>query len=88
MAPMAGSRHRFLEGRGPSQPPAKRHQHHFTAPTERTPSSASAGNGAHARLPPPVSGGLRSLAAAGATTSTPFRGADGADALHGLGQQW
>ena len=45
MVPMPGSRHRFLEGCGPSQPPVQRHQHHFTAPTERTPSTGSASNG-------------------------------------------
>jgi hypothetical protein len=34
-----------LEGCGPSQPPVRRNQHHFTVPTERAPSSESAGNG-------------------------------------------
>ena len=32
--------------------------------------------------------GLRSLAAAGSSKPTPFDGADGADALQGIGPQW
>jgi hypothetical protein len=34
-----------LEGCGPSQPLPAVNQHHFTAPTERTPSRESASNG-------------------------------------------
>src|SRR6516225_1268080 len=33
--------HQRTEGCGPSQPPVRRNQHHFTAPTEQTPSSES-----------------------------------------------
>jgi len=66
----------------------KRHQHSFTAPTERTPSSASASNGAHGRLPPRFLEGCGPSPPPAETTSAPFRGADGADALQRLGQQW
>src|SRR6266446_9020206 len=59
----------------------------FPAPTERTPSRESANNGHpvcgnydRLRL-----GGLRSLAAVAARKSAPFPGADGADALQGIG---
>jgi len=79
-----------LEGCGPSQPLPAVNQHRFTAPTERTPSRETAGNGPSVgghddrRRP----GGLRSLAAVAGRKSTPFHGADGADALQGIGQQW
>src|SRR6266481_5831484 len=79
-----------LEGCGPSQPLPAANQHHFTAPTERTPSRESAINGPSVRgnddrwRP----GGLRSLAAVAGRKPTPFYAADGADALQGIGQQW
>src|SRR6266436_9310012 len=64
-----------LEGCGPSQPWPAVNQHHFTAPTERTPSRESASNGPSVRgndvrwRP----GGLRSLAAvAGRKLNTGF----------------
>jgi hypothetical protein len=40
------------------------------------------------KLPTMIGGGLRSLAAAGSPKPTPFDGADGADALQGIGPQW
>src|SRR4029077_5733728 len=87
LATMIGS---DLEGGGPSQPWPAANQHHFTAPTERTPSRGSASNGPLVpgkddRQRP---GGLRSLAAVAGREPTPFHGADGADALQGIGQQW
>jgi hypothetical protein len=39
------------------------------------------------KLPTMIGGGLRSLAAAGSPKPTPFDGADGADALQGIGPQ-
>ena len=44
-SPMFVFHHRFLEGCGPSQPLVAVNQHHFAAPTERTPSRESASNG-------------------------------------------
>jgi hypothetical protein len=73
-----------LEGCGPSQPLPAVNQHHFTAPTERTPSRESAGRGNDDRRP----GGLRSLAAVAGRKLTSFHGTDGADALQGIGQPW
>src|SRR6266436_193134 len=120
-----------LEGCGPSQPLPAVNQHHFTAPTERTPSRGSADNGpdrgnddrwklgglrslaavaarkltSHFTAPTERTpsrgsadngpdrgnddrrkfGGLRSLAAVAGRKSAPFHGADGADALQGIG---
>ena len=67
-----------------------RHQHHFTAPTERTPFRGSASD-AHPAVATMFGGGLeglRSLAAVAGRKPAPFHGADGADALQGIGQQW
>ena len=63
--------------------------HRFTVPTERTSSRESASDG----LPfvtTMLGGGLemRSLSAVAGRKSTPFHGADGADALQGIGQRW
>jgi hypothetical protein len=63
----------------------RRYQQRFTAPTDRTYSRESASNG------PSVS--VQAWRAAvpgsrGAPVSIPFHGADGADALQGIGQQW
>ena len=74
-----------------SEPPAvgRRPQHHFTAPTERTPSRGPAGNG-HPLVATMIGGGLEgygSLAAVAGRKSTPFHGADGAGALQGIGRQ-
>ena len=65
----------------------RRYPHYLTAPTERTPSRESASNvpsvgGNDVRWRP---GGLRSLAAVAGRKSAPFHGADGADALQGIG---
>src|SRR5258708_30317631 len=85
----AGNDHRFLATMigsecGPSQPWPAVNQHHFTAPTERTPSRGSASNGPSVpgnddRWRP---GGRRSLAAGAGRKPTPFHGADRADAPH------
>jgi len=81
--------HRCRPDRAPSQPWPALDQLHFTAPTERTLSRGSASNG-QPFITTMIGGleGLRSLAAVAGPGSTPFHGADGADALQGLGQQW
>jgi hypothetical protein len=66
-----------------------RDQHHFTAPTERTPSRGSASNG----LPFVATTIAEAWRAAvprrrRQPTSAPFHSADGADALQGIDQQW
>jgi hypothetical protein len=75
-----------LQGCGPSQPWPALDQLHFTAPTERTPSRGSASNGQPFITTMIGAGleGLRYLAAVAGPGSTPFHGADGADALQGL----
>jgi len=78
------------EGCGPSQPPVRRSQHHFTAPTgadalQRIGQQWPLVCGNDDQGKP---GGLRSLAAAGAPKSAPFHGADGAGALQRIGRQW
>ena len=73
-----------LEGCAPSQPFPAVNQHHFTAPTERTPSRESATNGPSVSVQAWRAAVPRSR---GSPVSTPFHGADGAGALQGLGQQ-
>jgi hypothetical protein len=77
-----------LEGCGPSQPLLAVNRHHIAAPTERTPSRESAGN-VHPVVATMIGGGLemRSLAAVAGRKLTALHGADGADALQGIGQQ-
>jgi hypothetical protein len=73
-----------LEGCGPSQPWPAVNQHHST---ERTPSRESAGNGPSGRGNDDRWGpeGLRSLAAVAGRKLASLHGADGADALQGIG---
>src|SRR6266436_3283544 len=61
-------------GCGPSQP-LPVNQYHFTAPTERTPSSSrESANGSHSFIATMIDGGLemRSLAAVAGRKSIPF----------------
>jgi hypothetical protein len=75
---------------GPSQPLLAVNQRHFTAPTERTPSRESASDG----LPfvaTMIDGGLEGCGPSQprcAENQDRFHGADGADALQGIGRQW
>ena len=79
-----------LEGLRSLAAAVRRHQDRFTAPTERTPSRASAHNG-HGFVATMIEGGLEGFAvprSRGAPISRPFHGANGADALQGIGPQW
>src|SRR6478672_8418407 len=58
-----------LEGCGPSQPWPAVNQHHFTAPTERTPSRESASNG-HALVARMIGGGLEGCRSVASITSS------------------
>src|SRR6266481_4524245 len=63
----------------------RRDPHRFTAPTERAPSKGSASNGPSVSLETWRAAVPRSR---GSPISTPLHGADGADALQGIGRQW
>ena len=77
-----------LEGCGPSQPLPAVNGHHFTAPAERTPSRESASNG-QPFLATMIGSDLEGCGPSqpAGRKPTPFHGADGADALQGIGQQ-
>src|SRR5258708_3625997 len=72
-------------GCSPLAAPVRRYQYHFTAPTERTPSRGSARNGPSVSVQDWRAAVPRSR---GSPISIPFHGADGADALQGVGPQW